>query len=155
MFFKKLTLPLRDHKTDGRYTFCHRIEWKYEMKRNCYWKVKTGRKRKWMQWRMSPWNQDLMILCYFTASWGLCVSKKLLNRNIRSLISDQNNDTSNLKYHFRERTTLFISNGENPIYFFLIRVIIINLKKLPTTQMKCKHFSSMISGICFLSKEMS
>lgn len=154
MFFKKLTLPLRDHKTDGRYTFCHRIEWKYEMKRNCYWKVKTGRKRKWMQWRMSPWNQDLMILCYFTASWGLCVSKKLLNRNI-SLISDQNNDTSNLKYHFRERTTLFISNGENPIYFFLIRVIIINLKKLPTTQMKCKHFSSMISGICFLSKEMS
>lgn len=154
MFFKKLTLPLRDHKTDGRYTFCHRIEWKYEMKRNCYWKVKTGRKRKWMQWRMSPWNQDLMILCYFTASWGLCVSKKLLNRNI-SLISDQNNDTSNLKYYFRERTTLFISNGENPIYFFLIRVIIINLKKLPTTQMKCKHFSSMISGICFLSKEMS
>lgn len=154
MFFKKLTLPLRDHKTDGRYTFCHRIEWKYEMKRNCYWKVKTGRKRKWMQWRMSPWNQDLMILCYFTASWGLCVSKKLLNRNI-SLISDQNNDTSNLKYYFRERTTLFISNGENPIYFFLIRVIIINLKKLSTTQMKCKHFSSMISGICFLSKEMS
>lgn len=154
MFFKKLTLPLRDHKTDGRYTFCHRIEWKYEMKRNCYWKVKTGRKRKWMQWRMSPWNQDLMILCYFTASWGLCVSKKLLNRNI-SLISDQNNDTSNLKYYFRERTTLFISNGENPIYFFLIRVIIINFKKLSTTQMKCKHFSSMISGICFLSKEMS
>lgn len=116
--FKKLTLPLRDHKTDGRYTFCHRIEWKYEMKRNCYWKVKTGRKRKWMQWRMSPWNQDLMILCYFTASWGLCVSKKLLNRNIRSLISDQNNDTSNLKYHFRERTTLFISYGENPICIF-------------------------------------